>query len=343
MNAGPQGGRRIALLLRPFTKDPSICRSCRNAITQRRNASTAAAVAETPTPASQIPPTTQASSPKPAYQINASVVLSRPPQITRDLTTFEKAYFFYQRRLNERLALPFTRYFYFKKGTPADLEWKRKIKQRQTAARDIGAYNAYSKEGWNDELLVGAGESEPEKQVQALLRDAEFSGVGSDETGEATKESVERPMPRITEADTAGDVKSLNRLLQRTLYLLVKVGEGTWGFPTAGLVGKENLHQAAERILVQAGGVNMNTWVVGNVPIGHRNHRLPKAILESENSPEQLEEKTFFMKARIMAGQANMTDNKLGLADFKWLAKDEIEKTVTPGYWSAVRNMLAEL
>ncbi len=185
----------------------------------------------------------QATSLKQAYPINASVVLSRPPQITRDLTSFEKAYFFYQRRLNERLALPFTRYFYFKKGTPADLEWKRKMKQRQTAARDIGMYNAYSKEGWNDELLAGARESEPEEQVQALLRDAEVHGVGSDEMGEARKESVERPMPRITDADNASDVKSLNRLLQRTLYLLVRVEAGKWGFPTAGLVGKENLHQ----------------------------------------------------------------------------------------------------
>lgn len=86
----------------------------------------------------------------------------------------------------------------------------------------------------------------------------------------------------------------------------------------------------------------MNTWVVGNVPIGHRNHRSPRANPESENSVAQPVEKTFFLKARIMAGQADITNNKLEVADFKWLAKEEIEKTVTRGYWSAVRNMLAE-
>lgn len=116
------------------------------------------------------------------------------------------------------------------------------MKQRQTAARDIGVYNAYSKEGWNDEVLVGAKESEPEEQVQALLNDAEVHGTDTDEMGEAKRESVERPMPRVTEADRIGDLKSLNRLLQRTLYLLMRGKDGRWGFPTSGLIGKENLH-----------------------------------------------------------------------------------------------------
>ena len=169
-------------------------------------------------------------------------MLSRPPIITRDLTAFEKAFFFYQRRLNERLALPFGRYFYYEKGTPGEVEWKRKIKQRQTSARDIGVYNAYSEEGWNDELLVGAKESEPEHQLEALMKDAEDVGEEGNVAVDTTKEPVERPMPRVTEADKAGDVKSLNRALQRTLYLVVKGGKGGWTFPTARLEPKEDLH-----------------------------------------------------------------------------------------------------
>lgn len=64
--------------------------------------------------------------------------------------------------------------------------------------------------------------------------------------------------------------------------------------------------------------------------------------MAKEKKLEQPVEKTFFMKARIMAGQANITDNKLEVADFRWLAKEEIEKVVTPNYWSAVQDMLAE-
>lgn len=51
--------------------------------------------------------------------------------------------------------------------------------------------------------------------------------------------------------------------------------------------------------------------------------------------------KTFFMKARIMAGQADVA-NASGAEDFKWLAKDEIEKVFHPAYWVRVKNMLVE-
>lgn len=139
--------------------------------------------------------------------------------------------------------MPFSRYFYYQKGTPGDVEWKRKIKERLTPARDIGVYNAYAKEGWNDEVLVGAKESEPEAQVDALLRDAEVEGLTGEEGQEVKKQEIEKPMPRITEADQVGDTKSLDRKLQRTLYLVVREGkEGKWWFPNDMLVGKESLH-----------------------------------------------------------------------------------------------------
>ncbi|KAA6414044.1 MAG: 50S ribosomal subunit L30 [Lasallia pustulata] len=345
MSTAHNGARRLVSQWRPSTSDQSICKSCLATLHRRRYAFVAAAATRIEEPAAPVhhtPPVTASTSPRPSYQINASLVLSRPPVITRDLTPFEKAYFFYQRRLNERLALPFGRYFYYGKGTFGDIEWKRKIKERQTPARDIGVYNAYSKEGWNDELLVGAKESEPEHQLEALLKDAEDVMTEGDDAADVKKEPVEKPMPRVTEADKTGDVKSLNRALQRTLYLLVKGGKGGWTFPTTGLVPKEDLHTAAERIIVQAGGLNMNTWVVGNLPVGHQSIDYPKTIVDEEKKIEQLGEKTFFMKARIMGGQANLKDNKFGLEDFKWLAKDEIQKEVHPRYWSAVRNMLVE-
>ena len=185
-------------------------------------------------------------SPRLAYQIKAGVVLSRPPLLTRDLTPFEKAYFFYQRRLNERLALPFTRYFYYQKGTPADVDWKRKIRERQTPARDIGVYNAYSKESWNDELLVGAQESEPDHQVEALVRDAEIRQTGNEGEQTVRRDKVEKPLPRVTEADKNGNLKSLKRALTRTLYLVVQGAEGRWTFPCAGLVGRESLHAVSD-------------------------------------------------------------------------------------------------
>ena len=181
---------------------------------------------------------------KPTYTINAGVVLSRPPQITRDLHPFEKAYHFYQRRLNERLALPFTKYFYFKRGTPADEDWKRKIKERHTPARDIGKYNAYSPDAWNDELLVGAAESDPAYQAEMLIRDAEET-VNATSQDTSKREEIPRPYPRVTEADEKGDFRSLNRALQRTLYLVVQDKFGHWRFPRSPVEQEETMRLVA--------------------------------------------------------------------------------------------------
>ena len=173
------------------------------------------------------------------------MLLSRPPLLTRNLTPFEKSYFLYQRRLNERLALPFTRYFYYQKGTPGDVEWKRKIKERKTAARDIGAYSAYGDEGWNDELLVGDDVSEPQGQIERLVKDAEVEVKEKNVQGGAEmvkKENLEKPLPRLTAADQINDLTSLSRRLQDTLYLVVSRGKEQWSLPNSILEKKESLH-----------------------------------------------------------------------------------------------------
>ena len=134
-----------------------------------------------------------------------------------------------------------------------------------TPARDIGKYDAYGEEGWNDELLKGAKESEPENQREVLLQDAESAantGTASLDTGAegktAKKVEFERPMQRVTEADKKGDLKSLDRLLQRTLYLLVCDAKGVWKFPDGGLEGKETVRTVclSSQVLSRANDAN---------------------------------------------------------------------------------------
>ncbi len=103
--------------------------------------------------------------------------------------------------------------------------------------------------------------------------------------------------------------------------------------------------QAAERILIQSSGPNMNTWVVGNMPIGHHKITYPQPLLISPppagiSEQKQVGEKIFYMKARIMAGQANLKGNKFGLKDFMWLAKEEIQERIDKNTWNGVRNCL---
>ncbi|KAJ5953327.1 hypothetical protein N7454_000223 [Penicillium verhagenii] len=336
MTTGTNGARRIASLLRPSRLDSGVCRSCSETLGRRNYAS---AATESTSASTTSPPSTNPVNP--VYTINAGVVLSRPPQVTRDLEPFEKAYYFYQKRLNERLALPFTKYFYFKRGTPLDEDWKKKIQERLTPARDIGKYNAYSSDAWNDELLLGAKEAEPEYQVEMLVQDAE-STANATSQDTSKKEEIPRPHSRVTEADKKGDYKSLNRLLSRTLYLLVQSKEGYWKFPSSPVEVDETLRQAAERTLAQSAGVNMNTWMVGFHPAGHHVYNNRKPQIEEATGVSTHGEKTFFLKSRIMAGQADLTNSLQKLQDYKWVSKDEISQFVTQKYYSSIKNMLAD-
>ena len=98
----------------------------------------------------------------------------------------------------------------------------------------------------------------------------------------------------------------------------------------------------------------MNTWIVANHPIGHFTYPFSKPTIakiptnalvptsREEKEREEYGEKVFFMKARIMAGQADLSKNIFGDTEFAWLAKEEIAKRVSLGYWASVKNMLTE-
>lgn len=93
---------------------------------------------------------------------------------------------------------------------------------------------------------------------------------------------------------------------------------------------------------MQTGGINMNTWVVGNMPVGHQVYKYSKPVVDEQKGLETRGEKTFFMKARIMAGKPDLTKNKFDLAEHQWLAKEEIQRIIDPYDWSAMKNVLAE-
>ncbi|KAI6247170.1 54S ribosomal protein L17, mitochondrial [Erysiphe necator] len=288
------------------------------------------------------------------HEIHSGVILSRPPLLTPKPHPFENAFFFYQKRLNERLAIPFSRYFYFKKDTPANTDWKIKIKERGgVPAKELGTYNAYGKYAWNDELLIKEKHMvEPEFITNQLVKDArvcvtEDGVVVQDEA--ARLEGVEMPRSRITEADQNNDIRRLDRLLDRTLYLVVRSKDTKlWGFPSGEVLGKENLHKAAERIIAESCGLNMNTWIVGHVPIAYHIPPLKKRTVpntidgnESQSSPTK-NKAIFFMKGRIMAGQADLHDNYFNFDDFSWLTKEEISKIIPSSLFSSVNNSMPE-
>jgi len=78
--------------------------------------------------------------------------------------------------------------------------------------------------------------------------------------------------------------------------------------------------QAAQRILDQAAGVNMNTWIVGRVPVAH-------LVTEPTLGAD---------------GSVQSRGHPLGYTDFKWLTREELQKELAPEYFRGVRNMMAE-
>lgn len=371
--------RIVSSISQPSTFETYVCFSCRRRqqpsistiplSSRRLYASTASAPSTQPTESStsQLTSPVAAANPQPKYIIRAGVLLSRAPLLSASPTPFESAFYYYQKRLNERLVLPFTQYFYFKRGTPAYEEWKARRRERAgVAGRDVGNYDAYSQDAWHDEALVGDKEDKPESIVKKLVEEE------GKETFPAEEELQDLNKPlnglrRITEADRKNDTKSLDRALPRTLYLLVKIqkpgmekGDGYWQFPSAEVEGTEGLREAAERALESSCGPNVNTWFVANHPVGHYVRTIkpnnppdsqsqassstssPSSSPANDSQSFTLGTKSFYLKARILAGQADITSNTAGILDYQWLAKDEIEKVVAPMYWKAVKNMLAE-
>ncbi|KAK0722798.1 39S mitochondrial ribosomal protein L46-domain-containing protein [Lasiosphaeria miniovina] len=374
MSASSRGGSAVSALLR---NSPRVCSQCRASQPPYLSASssplsaarrfyvqgaTSASSPETTLPSSpsssplESTPTDAAAATT-RYRIRAGVILTRPPLLTRELTPFESSFFLYQKRLNERLTPKFRPKLYFKTDTAAQLDWRIKLKERHgVAAKDIGRYNPRGRTAWNDELLVGSRTSSPEEMYDRLLHDAQ-SRISED--GEVIPVDelvpVERPMPRRTEADEEHDVRRLDRALDRTLYLVVKrqlpprLLDGkqstVWVFPTADVLTHEALHETAARALAESAGVNMNTWIVGRVPVAHY-VRAPRITHKDEDLPlsrqmqqQNRTEKVFFLKGRIMAGQANLAGNLHGLTDFQWLTSDELKDVVFPDYYRSVENM----
>nr|KJB61927.1 hypothetical protein B456_009G392100 [Gossypium raimondii] len=128
------------------------------------------------------------------------------------------------------------------------------------------------------------------------------------------------PAPRITEADKTIDRKSLQRALDRRLYLLpygnsnaAPSGKPVWHFPEKVYDSEETLRKCAESALAFVLGDLSHTYFVGNAPMGHM------VIRQMENVPEPF--KRFFFKSQVI------DTNKFDIQkceDFVWVTKGEL-------------------
>ncbi|KAI8848718.1 hypothetical protein BC829DRAFT_362341 [Chytridium lagenaria] len=227
--------------------------------------------------------------------IEIGLVVKRNPVVLRPLSNFEREYLRYKEN-NERLqAKDFNYEFYFKRGSVAEQRW---MESQKSAGADF------------------------KHPAPVRNHDEEFTSI------------LESSRKNLT-SDKDGNLESLDRKLDRSLYLLVRDGKNQWKFPSGQLNPEELLHEAAERHLKHQCGSGLETWMVGKAPVGLSKNSSRKVLVDFVKSLI-----TFYMKAHVISGK--MEANADFIKEHAWLTKEEILTKVSPELWDSSKDMLSE-
>lgn len=218
----------------------------------------------------------------------------------------------------------FPQYYYFRKGTLSERRFV--SAQKGPVTKQPGVF--YSK-GKPD--VVHNRERRLKQVVQIPKQQA---------SEDSNLDQISRPVvpnPRITKADEANDRQSLERKIPRTLYLLVKESSG-WKLPSFTTPQETPLHIAAEDGLRKLGGETINTWCVSNTPAAVLKFRGGELVSSTDPSKDLTRE--YVIKSHILSGLFKPEQEGL---QFEWLAKEEIEKRVSPAYFKATEFLYSDI
>lgn len=134
--------------------------------------------------------------------------------------------------------------------------------------------------------------------------------------------------PRLTEDDKINNLKSIDRCLNDTLYLLIeqKVGhKKEFTVPHGQRQSGENMRQAAERVLFEQCGKDITVRFLGNAPWGYCRYKY--SSLKPSKDIQSKGAKLFFYRAVLQDG--NATENVSHIPSYQWLKKEELLSTIT--------------
>ena len=249
-----------------------------------------------------------------ASPLSCTLVLSRNPIVTADLPDFERQYYKYQNGLWKRLMWTFPKWFYYREGTLAE--------QRFRELNKVPVFNNPNLEfiGGRPEIRHQRDRRFPQEIVLPKLYKEDNENEGVD--------NLSRPIlpnSRITEADTKGDVTSLQRKLSRTLYLIVGDAK-SWSFPNFKNTNRETpLHELAYDGLVKIGGDNINYFNVSKKPC------------HLQRTPDG---KQYFIKSHILSGEFLPQDAS---TSYMWLTKEELADYLSPDYYNDIKHLLSDV
>ncbi|KAL7662622.1 Large ribosomal subunit protein mL46 [[Candida] zeylanoides] len=264
-----------------------------------------------------------------APAVASTLVLSRNPVITAAPPRFEAQYYRYQNELWKRLMWTFPSWFYYRKGTISE-----------QAFRELNPGPVYN----NPNIEFPRGRPEvvhqrdrrfkQEIRLPKTYKAAEAAetagaeGAAAAEAAAAASDDMSRqvvPNARTTAADAANDRTSLERKLDRTLYLAVRPQGGQWQLPTFGETSEvKALHTMAEEGLHALGGDQINYFNVSRTPC---------------HVYRDGERRQYLIKSHILSGKFVPQHGE----EFEWLTKEELGEALEGGFYHDVKHLLSNI
>lgn len=249
--------------------------------------------------------------------VRSTVLMSRNPVITADLPRFEEQFYRYQNELWKRLMWTFPKWFYYRGGTLAEQKF-RELNRNPT-------YNNPAIEFPRGRPEIRQQRDRRFKQVLSLPKTYSDGKLEDSTPGQdAPENDMSRkvvPNSRTTQADKTNDVRSLERKLARTLYLVVEQ-DGKWTFPTFDVAEDKALHTTAEEGVKALGGNLLNYFGVSSTPFH---------VSSTDTS------KDFYIKSHILLGKFEPQNGE----KYMWLAKEELGEHLSN--YKEIQHLLSDI
>ena len=146
----------------------------------------------------------------------------------------------------------------------------------------------------------------------------------------------ERITPRITNDDINNEIHSLNRCLDKRLYLITKIKDKEyWEFPWNQRIYDETLMETSHRALIERIGKYLIYSKISDEPFGHKEYQFDTEINGKKGS------QLFFHKGYYVSGNGQPRVHDL-VDDFGWFTKADLESKINPIIWSSIAPLLLD-
>ncbi|KAL4225955.1 hypothetical protein ACF0H5_013943 [Mactra antiquata] len=236
------------------------------------------------------------------WQLHGAVLLQRNPIVSMEMNPFEVKYQDYLDEVETDKSLYSDHELYDARVRKKSLEKQEAEKTKKKSKEDVLLTAAELEDAWRKE------------REQFQLTD------------------------RTTDADKNNDSTSLDRKLEKRLFLIVKQkwspdGKTYWSFPHIQRQGEESMRETAERALRTYCGEGIKAQFLGNAPVTYEKYKLPEGH-------EEYGVKLFFFKADYQSGEVVHSTKQI--VDHKWVTIEEMAEYFKPSTYEIFYEIFAE-